>query len=624
MSVKGFNVGGQTIRYDWYALDNKPNYTPGVVDLRAKVPGGELTSSNISQAIHDALEDGSIIYIPAGDYTFNTTITQDCTILMDDECYISTASQAPCISASNCSISIYGGNAYSGEDDGERYYIGWPAIESLRGYNSIIRLGNCHDCVIRGVKFPHHKSLYAVFAANCRNLIVESCSLDKILNCGIYLDRHCEKITIRNCTFQNSRYTFDEQGQPLYYCYFICTGGPSDATFEPVDGLIVENCYCYNSEDSGIDTHGARNVIMRNNTVLETVCALTAYNDNRRIKRPSGWCMENIVIENNYCRSSKSNNPLAPYPHPFIFLGAANGYSATDEGYSDNPGSYDAYCNCIVQNNTFITATTDTAISLNEVARNVIIENNIVDAPNAVWVIAAGRAMLDVRIEGNDLRSGLGIAIPNGSSVEIDYGAIDADYTNRLREIRWTGGLGVHRGQIRGTVVACGDDIMPDANHLTRAVGFGKRVTSAYSGTRTFAVTVADGVCTFVKHRLIPGMRVSFTAQGSSTAQNKFVERLVDFDHFTLNSSLADGTYTMVLSETSYYDTIPSDSAPLMDGTAAAGSSDSYARADHVHSTDTTRLAANQGAANAGKILVVGSDGLIVPMTLAELQGGSY
>ena len=596
----------------------------GAVNVRSKVPGGELTSENIAQAIHDALADGSIIYIPAGHYTFNTTITQDCTILMDDKCYISTAIQAPCISASNCSISIYGGNAYIGEDDGDRHYIGWPAVESLRGYSSIIRLGNCHDCVIRGVKFPHHKSLYAVFAANCKNLIIESCSFDKILNCGVYLDRHCEKVTIRNCFFQNARYAINRNGEALYYCYFVCTGGPSgqDAEiFEPVDGLIIENCYCYNSEDSGIDTHGARNVIMRNNTVLETVCALTAYNDNRRIKRPSGWCMENIVISNNYCRSSKSNNPLTQYPHPFIFLGASNGYSATDEGYSDNPGSYDAYCNCIVQNNTFITATTDTAISLNEVAQNVVIENNVIDAPNAAWVIAATRSALGVRIKGNDLRSGLGIAIPSGSSVEIDYGVIDADYTNRIREIRWTGGLGVHRGQIRGTVVSCGDDIMPDANHLVRAVGFGKRVTSAYTGTRSFSVTVADGVCTQGKHRLIPGMRVSFTAQGSTTAQNKFVERLVDFDRFTLNSALADGTYTMVLSETSYYDAIPSDSAPAMDGTAAAGSSDSYARADHVHPTDTSRLAANQGAANAGKILGIGNDGIVAPV--AAPSGGS-
>ena len=53
--------------------------------------------------------------------------------------------------------------------------------------------------------------------------------------------------------------------------------------------------------------------------------------------------------------------------------------------------------------------------------------------------------------------------------------------------------------------------------------------------------------------------------------------------------------------------------APLMDGTAAIGSSSSFARANHVHPSDTSRLAANQGAANAGKYLVVRNDGAVVP-----------
>lgn len=36
----------------------------------------------------------------------------------------------------------------------------------------------------------------------------------------------------------------------------------------------------------------------------------------------------------------------------------------------------------------------------------------------------------------------------------------------------------------------------------------------------------------------------------------------------------------------------PSSSTPLMDGTASAGTSDDYARGDHVHPTDTSRQAA--------------------------------
>lgn len=67
-----------------------------------------------------------------------------------------------------------------------------------------------------------------------------------------------------------------------------------------------------------------------------------------------------------------------------------------------------------------------------------------------------------------------------------------------------------------------------------------------------------------------------------------------------------------------------SSGTPAMDGTASRGSSTQYARADHVHPTDTSRLAANQGTANAGKFMVVGSDGVVTPVTMQTWQGGSF
>lgn len=68
----------------------------------------------------------------------------------------------------------------------------------------------------------------------------------------------------------------------------------------------------------------------------------------------------------------------------------------------------------------------------------------------------------------------------------------------------------------------------------------------------------------------------------------------------------------------------PSTASPLMDGTASAGTSAAYARGDHRHPTDTSRLAADQGTANAGKFMVVGSDGVVAPVAMSEWQGGSY
>jgi hypothetical protein len=63
---------------------------------------------------------------------------------------------------------------------------------------------------------------------------------------------------------------------------------------------------------------------------------------------------------------------------------------------------------------------------------------------------------------------------------------------------------------------------------------------------------------------------------------------------------------------------------PLMNGTASRGSAAMYARSDHVHPSDTSRLAVNQGTANAGKFLVVGSDGNITTVSMTAWQGGSY
>lgn len=67
-----------------------------------------------------------------------------------------------------------------------------------------------------------------------------------------------------------------------------------------------------------------------------------------------------------------------------------------------------------------------------------------------------------------------------------------------------------------------------------------------------------------------------------------------------------------------------SDTPPLMDGTPDAGVSVKAARADHVHPSDTSKLDKDQGLANAGQFMVVGSDGIVVPSTAYLWTGGSY
>lgn len=74
-----------------------------------------------------------------------------------------------------------------------------------------------------------------------------------------------------------------------------------------------------------------------------------------------------------------------------------------------------------------------------------------------------------------------------------------------------------------------------------------------------------------------------------------------------------------------------SSGTPAMDGTAARGSSAQYARADHVHPTDTSRAAASDLAnkitapsSPATGAFLVYNGSAWVAQTLSTWQGGSY
>lgn len=74
-----------------------------------------------------------------------------------------------------------------------------------------------------------------------------------------------------------------------------------------------------------------------------------------------------------------------------------------------------------------------------------------------------------------------------------------------------------------------------------------------------------------------------------------------------------------------------SSAAPAMDGTASAGSATTYARADHVHPTDTSRAAASDLAnkitapsSPATGAFLVWNGSAWVAQTLSTWQGGNY
>jgi hypothetical protein len=65
-----------------------------------------------------------------------------------------------------------------------------------------------------------------------------------------------------------------------------------------------------------------------------------------------------------------------------------------------------------------------------------------------------------------------------------------------------------------------------------------------------------------------------------------------------------------------------SSGTPAMDGTAAVGTSTAYARADHVHPSDTSKITAPSSPATGAFLVWNGS--AWVAQTLATWQGGSY
>lgn len=80
-----------------------------------------------------------------------------------------------------------------------------------------------------------------------------------------------------------------------------------------------------------------------------------------------------------------------------------------------------------------------------------------------------------------------------------------------------------------------------------------------------------------------------------------------------LSSVATSGSYNDLTNKP----TIPTSSSTntdiKMDGTQSAGSSSNFAKADHVHPTDTSRVAVAQGSSNSGKFLKVDSSGNVAP-----------
>ena len=136
---------------------------------------------------------------------------------------------------------------------------------------------------------------------------------------------------------------------------------------------------------------------------------------------------------------------------------------------------------------------------------------------------------------------------------------------------------------------------------ITAHINNGGYVVCNYNGARFELDTVGYDYVRFRRTGIdnnpdVDGMRVNATTEDIEINQNNSVNSYHAYSlPFYITSSLSDGDILVYDEEEGFINsplpTIPtaSSTTPSMDGTAAVGSSTTYARADHVHPSDTSK-----------------------------------
>lgn len=554
----------------------------GLVNVSRYVEGN-LNSSNLNQAIQTALDHSSILYVPKGEYSVALQINKDCEIWFDNEAILTCApdvvtTKSPVLRASNCSIKIFGGTWYSGVNDSERKYVfmdpSWSPATYAEQRHGMIELNECYDSSIENLICTHSKFPTVIRIYNTENVIIQNCSFNNVLNSAIQIVDTCNNTVVRNCTIKHSRYAYNN-----YFCYAVYTGIKDMSTSKgtvPPDNLIYENNYVDDTEDCGLDTHGATNVTIRNNKVLNTVCAITAYNDRHRVQRPEGWRMRNVVIENNYCETTKDVDPNSNFPHAYVFVGSS-GTSTTDSG-DDRSGkaSYDDFINCRIANNYLKTPNTNRVITLASVATNVTIDNNYIyqDSDFSKSVIY-GVHTLGLRITNNEFHHKTLTTCP----YTINHGDVYLSGNRGLYSTRTSSqlcrmyGEGIHArmSDRKGTVVQNAEVLNNNSGTKVFTVTsfIGSRVDpDAYTNTDrlSLVVDVVDNICYMQNgehNYLLPDLGLEMKNNSTGTTYNAYVINLIAFDSFSINvtGGIPDGEYTVNL-RTVRYETITSTYVP--------------------------------------------------------------
>ena len=543
---------------------------------------GELTSANIVEAINNALAEHRYLYIPAGDYTFNMKINKDCEIILDKECHIHpgkpvvevyteggvekvSVTKAYCIRFEDCSAKLSGGYIDAGVLSASRdmLYDNYirsfkPDFSGLKGYG-IIEFIRCHDSEISNFICNVSQYPIVVHTRDCVNFTAKNAIVRNVLSSAFAHYWTGQNLVYENLVIENIRCAYKD-----YYCYGIVlsTYNLSDTTniFTPPDNVIIRNCLVKNSEDSGIDSHGSTNTLIENNEVMETVCAITCYNDCRRVQRPAGWTMTGTVIRNNKCISSKTGEFVDPDDgtthvyHPFCFVGSANMRGYYEHVTEGDEGTFFDFNGAIIDGNYFMSNNKyGRLISFNACSRGIRFTNNYVNVLQAGVIPFNLTRCINFVVQGNTFE-GFNTAVQAKQAYGViqgntgGYFGYDSDFASY-----WEGQYGRNYGEFTPRMVKYGDVVRSADRQLITSSTYGltfARAAFIPANLVNVQLTVQDGIGTCEHNRFIPDMVLTMVNNDTSETVTGVVLDCIDFETITINGSdrstpVPDGTYTV-------------------------------------------------------------------------------
>lgn len=169
------------------------------------------------------------------------------------------------------------------------------------------------------------------------------------------------------------------------------------------------------------------------------------------------------------------------------------------------------------------------------------------------------------------------------------------------------------------TTWAKGDHVHPsDTTKVDKVAGKGLSTNDYTDADKTKLTNIASGA--EVNQNAFSNMLVGNVTVSADTKTDTI--EFIAGSNVTITADATNDTITIASTDTTY---TPASATPLMDGTAVVGTSAKYAREDHVHPTDTSRVPTTRtvnGYALSSDISLSASDVSAIPTTAKGAANG--